>query len=710
MTAPISRLAALAESKKLPLEFLHKCGLSDDPSGIRIPYKDLDGSSARSQIRTSDGGWFWDNDGNGIVPYGSHYIQRWKAKGVTALSIGEGVTDALTMWFHKIPHLGLPGNKAGNHICLEHVDWVPTLFLTFDNDEAGDDGADNTIKLLREIGYTGSLFRTRPRLKDISDDHCSNPDGFNELWEQLKGEAVPILAPNPTEGSAARQSENQCWPTREAIAPKSHDLQDLPIEIVPAAIQERVNDIRERMGVPVSFVALPLVTSIGSLIGRRLGVAPEPFDDWYEVPNIWAAIISDPGTKKTPAQNQALEPLEALAELSEAQYEQAMKEHRHQAKMADREIKAIERRLIKARHDPLTDIASFEYEIRSQENLIADVPIQRRYITNDATVESQEKLFAENPTGLLLVRDELMGWLRDMDKPGHEKDRAKNLESWGGKTKGGTDRISRDHQTMKAKCLSIIGNIQPGPLSHYVREANNNGTGADGLLQRFQLLVTCLEPPPWELVRRKPNLKAAQQVKELFAKLDTLDIAKFEPDTSLTIPVLRLSDDAQTIWDEWRKVHEALLRSKVERPAFKAFLSKQDKTLSTLALIFHVINALVTGDGYGPISERAMILACAWVQFFEIHARWIYGPDTIDAAIVALSRKIEEGQIFDNITVREIKRKKWGDLRDKGVVDAALQRLAEYHWIRIVEVGRESQLVRIHPDFWGLKGSSEDSK
>src|SRR5215216_2383024 len=59
-------------------------------------------------------------------------------------------------------------------------------------------------------------------------------------------------------------------------------------------------------------------------------------------------------------------------------------------------------------------------------------PTVRRYKTEDATVEKISELLLENPEGMLIHRDELSGWLRNLDKQGREGDRALYLESWNG--------------------------------------------------------------------------------------------------------------------------------------------------------------------------------------------------------------------------------------------------------------------------------------
>jgi hypothetical protein len=95
----------------------------------------------------------------------------------------------------------------------------------------------------------------------------------------------------------------------------------------------------------------------------------------------------------------------------------------------------------------------------------------RRYKTEDATVEKISKILLENPRGILVHRDELSGWLRNLDKQGREGDRSFYLESWNGTGSFDVDRIGRGSLHIPALCLSILGSIQPGPLSSYVYQA-----------------------------------------------------------------------------------------------------------------------------------------------------------------------------------------------------------------------------------------------
>ena len=49
------------------------------------------------------------------------------------------------------------------------------------------------------------------------------------------------------------------------------------------------------------------------------------------------------------------------------------------------------------------------------------LPVMRRYLTNDATIEKLGELERDNPNGILLMRDELMGWLAGLEKKVNKK-------------------------------------------------------------------------------------------------------------------------------------------------------------------------------------------------------------------------------------------------------------------------------------------------
>ena len=129
---------------------------------------------------------------------------------------------------------------------------------------------------------------------------------------------------------------------------------------------------------------------------------------------------------------------------------------------------------------------------------------------------------AENPNGLTLFRDELIGFLRSMDRQGHESDRGFYLEAWNGSNAYAYDRIGRGTIMIPNTCLAIFGTIQPGPLARYLR-ASASGEEADGFMPRFQVLVYPDPVVTFINVDRRPDARARDVAHAVFRSLDQLD-------------------------------------------------------------------------------------------------------------------------------------------------------------------------------------------
>jgi hypothetical protein len=75
------------------------------------------------------------------------------------------------------------------------------------------------------------------------------------------------------------------------------------------------------------------------------------------------------------------------------------------------------------------------------------------------------------PDGVLVFRDELMGFLESWEKKGHESDRCFYLEAWNGDNPYTIDRIGRGRVYAENICVSILGTTQPDKISTYLHKA-----------------------------------------------------------------------------------------------------------------------------------------------------------------------------------------------------------------------------------------------
>ena len=152
--------------------------------------------------------------------------------------------------------------------------------------------------------------------------------------------------------------------------------------------------------------------------------------------------------------------------------------------MHEREKKALEAEMLNAAKGNGDKERDLEKEYAELEP--PPPPIRRRYKTNDATIEKLDELMSENPRGILYFRDELVGFLVNLDREDRKGDRSFHLEAWVGDGSHTTDRIGRGTIDTPNLCESVFGGIQPSKLISYLSQAVKNIEN-DGLIQRFQL-------------------------------------------------------------------------------------------------------------------------------------------------------------------------------------------------------------------------------
>ncbi len=328
-------------------------------------------------------------------------------------------------------------------------------------------------------------------------------------------------------------------------------------------------------------------------------------------------------------------------------------------------------------------------------------PKRRRYTINDATVEKLGEILSENPNGVILERDELMGFLKSLERPGQEGARAFYLEAWTGDGEFETDRIGRGNVRIDRVCLSIIGTIQPGPLGLYLHEAIRGGTGDDGLMQRFQLAVWPDDPGPWQVVDRAPDADARNAAFKVFQRLDVMNGntvgTKVDMFDDSGVPFLKFTPAAQQRFYEWMQTRENRLRGGQEHPAVESHLTKYRSLIPSLALLTHLAE-----DRAGNVGADAMERAIGWSDYLESHARRIYsqGVEPAAASARALAKRIQKGEVADDFTLRDIYRNHWSMLGDKPAVEMATALLVELDWLRQQQVqtgGMPKLVFHINP-------------
>lgn len=539
-------------------------------------------------------------------------------------------------------------------------------------------------------------------------DHADAPALLAKLTERLGGVVSVQSVLSDIEESSTESPTFETLP--RSLTPELLPVPRFDIGLLPAELRGWTHDIAERGSFPIEYVAVSAMVALSAVVGRQCGIKPKRHDDWLAVPNLWGMIVGKPGVFKSPALAEALKPLHRLETTARDKHKAELAHFEAQKQVSDAMAKAAKSKLDaqaksgKASPEALLELAKQTTAPDSEK------PTCTRYVINDASAEKLQELLGENPNGILLLRDELSGLLKSLDKQGHENDRAFYLECWDG-TRGYTsDRIGRGTTYCDAACLSMLGTIQPGVLSKHLKGATTGDT-ADGLMPRFQLMVYPDTASRFVNVDRYPNTDAKNTAYGVFTRLAELDAASIGAvrESEEAIPFLRFDHDAQAIFDSWRELLENRLRSDSESPALTEHLAKYRSLMPSIALLLHL-----AGDGYGAVPVDCAYRAIRWCELLEAHARRVYGA-AFDAPMEAaeqLATRIKQS-LANPFTVRDVVRKGWGGLSTQETVTQALGVLEDRGWVSIVERkpdgrGRPSQEVYINPAL--RKGTETENK
>lgn len=601
--------------------------------------------------------------------------------------------------------------------------WIPSTYKT---DQAIQEWtqAGHSVRLLVRLTELASLKQGQNAALGLID-----LPGWGDSAEEVRvliGEAVMR-----TGGSVGLAQPTDAWPDPQPLQTRLHPVQPLRPEMLPTDLCNYIYDQAERIPMVPDMVAVSVLVALGSVLGARVAIKPKRMDDFAVVTNIWGGFIAPPSSNKSAAFTAGLKPIDKLVAEASTAHQAALAEHQASQIKAQASAKALKSRLDKAAK--AGDSEGMDAIIAAMQEDDSDtVPALRRYKTNDSSPEALAELEASNPNGILVCRDELTGLLANLDREGNGEARAFFLEGWNGTAPYEIDRILRGHSYIENHCLTVLGGIQPDKLVSYLTPAIR-GLGNDGLIQRFQLLVYP-DPINWCYVDRAPDQTARNVVYDLFARIDRLHegtlarMGAHPADDYNKRPYFRFSDAAQAHYVDWlTRLHTQKLAHEPQ-PILCEHLSKYQKLMPVLALLFHIVET-INDDRGGPVSLRAAEMASDWCEYLESHARRVYGLVLDNAQIAAgvLAQKIlQMGQkrtdktdltpdwLESGFTASMVLRKNWKGLTDIETIHAAMDLLADHHWLRIVQGGtgerggRPSQTAHINRKIFNIAQNRTD--
>ncbi|EED35856.1 conserved hypothetical protein [Luminiphilus syltensis NOR5-1B] len=458
--------------------------------------------------------------------------------------------------------------------------------------------------------------------------------------------------------------------------------------MLPRSFVGFVTTSAERMQIPPDYLAVAAVAVAAGILGGKVGIHPKQLDPWLVVATVWAGLVGGPSTMKSATLSAAKKPLEDMETELAAEFETAVKRHAFQAEVAELEEKeAREKAKELYKKDP--DKA---FQLLDEAEFDVPAPVLRRLCVNDATIEKLGEIMRDNPNGLILIRDELSGWLAKLADEDHQGERAYYLECFEGQNPFVWDRIGRGTVRIERCILSILGGIQPSKLAPVIQAALN-GTTDDGLIQRFQLSVWPDVRSSWKWIDKPRDEAAYQAYSNALKALHDIPTT----DSKDALPALRFTASAQKLYRTWMEALQQRIRSDEDHPVLQSHLQKLPKTVAGLALLFELLDG-----GRKAVGDEATLRALLWADYLISHAERIYSVSNTQAVSNAKTILARRNKLPELFAARDVSRKNWAGMTSGSAVTVALELLVEHRYLSVIktqrpEGGRPTSRYRWNP-------------
>ena len=331
-----------------------------------------------------------------------------------------------------------------------------------------------------------------------------------------------------------------------------------------------------------------LIWLISVCIGNSIDI--EVKNGWKENATIWMSLVGKAGIGKTPSINNIIFPL--------------LKINSNQIKKYYTELEKFEF------YDSLPAKEKSDYTEVTK-------PIKTQFIANDITLEALVDLHQESDNAVGVFKDELAGWLKDMNKYRAGSDLEFWLSCWSGKSVN-INRLSRKGSFVEKPFIPVLGGIQPSILNSFYTEENKDNGFMDRMLLSF----------PDSKIELYNENEIDYNVIEWYKDnvvcfYDTLkSIIKTDKEGNKIHLTAKFSKEAKKEWVRIFNEISNFQNDENENEYLKSMYPKQKSYIPRFALIIHVFDEFFsTGGNTLLISKESILKAEKLSKYFIATAK-----------------------------------------------------------------------------------------
>jgi hypothetical protein len=458
------------------------------------------------------------------------------------------------------------------------------------------------------------------------------------------------------------------------LAVRAEPVEPFPMDVFPAPLARLIREGAEALPCPPEFIGVPMLAVLGGAIGTSRVV--EVKAGWREGPRIYAAVVADPGSKKSPALDLAMKPLYQQQETHKEAHELA--KIAHQQQLADYEVQqASWRKAVNAGEvDP------------SLRPTMPDEPHMPQVWTSDATIEAFAELLERNPRGLMMVRDELTGWVRAMNqyKGGKGADRQAWLSFWSGAPVIVNRKNRKSPIMLNLPFVGVVGCMPPEVLGDLADERGRE----DGFVHRVLFAFPEQISPRWtDAVVSEATIQGYTQVVQRLLALKDHEGAGPR--------VVTFTPKGHAAYVELVNELYALLDSPDCPASMRGPLAKLEGYAARLALILQMSRLAAGETEMEAVEEVSVIGAAALVHYFRVHAKRVYAqlactPEDKEVS-VALSWILAHG---GSASLRELVRNNVAGVKSATDAHSLLVKLQDRRYGVVTEGDKNRVVFTLH--------------
>jgi hypothetical protein len=339
--------------------------------------------------------------------------------------------------------------------------------------------------------------------------------------------------------------------------PKINDSEiEFPIDVFPENLQTYLIESNKSLNTSIDYMGCSLLWVLSLIVGNSCKIQVKP--GWKESVNLWLALVGRAGIGKTPSINHIINPLK---------------------KKNSFEIKSYQKEY--AKFIEYKDLALEEKKYAEP----VKMPSRRQFIVNDVTIEALIELHEENPNAIGVFKDELNGWIKDMNKYRTGSDLEFWLSVFSNEQTSATRKTSKSNH-IDSPVIPVLGGIQPGIFSQISTEENKD----NGFLDRLLLCFPELHANYYN--RKNLDVDLIDWYENYIINL--YDVIKKK--------VIRHNINQEIepwvcVWDsdsdiEWERVHNKIIdmiNSDTENEFVKSMLAKQISYIPRFALLLNIL-------------------------------------------------------------------------------------------------------------------------